>query len=449
MIATHRRITGALIASSCLFLAACGSPGPLKLSLVTSQASSGVNRALEANVDTSTDAVYAELKYEPVTDLSIDRVSGFAWSVLQKNDTKGSFRAIAAALGVPGELVKLDKNTFTFGVGGNADPSVPKSGAQMYLWVNTTGAWWSFSSGATSGGSSTACAPNAPDCSTTTPSTPLNLLSHREAMNRTISTLTTGGYNTATYSFTATSTPWSTDVVGVLNIAGIPTNMTVAFSYGENGTLTSANGPLIYVKRANGYYMVSPKDAIKRLQDPRYTSWGNATDMAAKDTMASPDSAAPRVIPITGVRYVLMQARLTAEASILLPAYTFTNDTGDVGTVIAVEDKYLVFGNSAVPGDSTVVPGTDSAPPEPIAPSEPIATIEPGEMPGLNPISDADAQKLVGLSEAEATKVATGNGWTVRIAMRDGKDFMLTTDYSDTRVNLTVTNGVVTGITVG
>jgi hypothetical protein len=70
-------------------------------------------------------------------------------------------------------------------------------------------------------------------------------------------------------------------------------------------------------------------------------------------------------------------------------------------------------------------------------------------MPGLNPISDADAQKLVGLSEAEATKVATGNGWTVRIAMRDGKDFMLTTDYSDTRVNLTVTNGVVTGITVG
>ena len=444
MIATRRHVMGAFLASSCLLLSACGSPGPLKLSLVTSQAMSGVNRAVEATVDTSTDAVYSGFTYEPIADLSIDRISGFAWSVLQKNDTKGSFRAIAAALGVPGDLVKLDKNTFTFGDAENIDATDPKTGAQMYLWVNTTGAWWSYSSGAASGGSSSACASDAPDCPTTTTIAPANLLSHRDAMNRTISTLTTGGYNTATYSFTATTTAWSTDVVGVLKIAGIPSNMTVSFSYGDNGTLMSANGPLIYVKRANGYYMISPKDAVKRLQDPRYTSWGNATDVAARDTMSSPDSGTSQVIPITGVRYVLMQARLTAETSILLPAYTFTNDNGDVGTVIAIEDKYLVFGGSAVPSPSTVVvPATDSTPPEP------IATIEPGEIPGLNPISDADAQKLVGLTEAEATKVAMGNGWAVRIAMRDGQEFMLTTDYSDNRVNLTVTNGVVTGITVG
>ena len=444
MIATRRHLMGALLASACLLISACGSPGPLKLSLVTSQAMSGVNRAVEANVDTSTDAVYATLTYEPVGDLSVDRISGFAWSVLQKNDTKGSFRAIAAALGVPGDIVKVDKNTFTFDVGENADTAVPRSGAQMYLWVNTTGAWWSYSSGAASGGSSAACAPDMPDCPTVASTVPPNLLSHRDAMNRTISTLTTGGYNTATYSFTATTTGWSTDVVGVLNIAGIPSNMIVSFSYGDNGALIAASGPLIYVKRANGYYMISPNDAVKRLQDPRYTSWGNATDIAAKDTMSSPDSGASRVIPITGVRYVLMQARLTAETSILLPAYTFTNDGGEVGTVIAIEDKYLVFGRSSVPSGSTVVvPSTDNAPPEP------IATIEPGDMPGLNPISSADAQELVGLSEEEATKVATGKGWVVRVAMRDGEGLMLTTDYSDTRVNLTVTNGVVTAITVG
>lgn len=444
MIATRRHLLGAFLVTSGLFLAACGSPGPLKLSLALSQASSGVNRALEASVDSSTDAVYSGLTYEPVADLSIDRISGFAWSVLQKNDTKGSFRAIAEALKVPGDLVKQNKNTFTLGVPAHSDSTAPVSGVQMYLWVNTTGAWWSYSSGGASVGSSQPCDPSITDCTTLPPTAPLNLLSEREAMNRTISTLTTGGYNTATYSFTATSTTWSTDVVGVLNIAGVPTNMTVSFSYGENGSLIFANGPLIYVKRANGYYMISPQDAVQRLQDPRYTSWGNATDTAVKNTMSSPDSIASGSIPITGVRYVLMQARLTAETSILLPAYTFTNDNGDVGTVIALEDKYLVFGNSAVPGDSTVVvPRTDSAPPEP------IATIEPGEMPGLNPINDADAQKLVGLTEAEATKVATGNGWTVRVAMRDGQGFMLTTDYSDTRVNLTVTNGVVTGITVG
>ena len=64
-------------------------------------------------------------------------------------------------------------------------------------------------------------------------------------------------------------------------------------------------------------------------------------------------------------------------------------------------------------------------------------------------IRDEDAQKLVGLSEEEATKVATGNGWAVRVAERDGESFMLTTDYRTDRVNLTVKNGRVTAVTVG
>jgi hypothetical protein len=445
MIATRRHFFGVLVASSSLLIAACGSPGPLKLSLVTSQASSGVNRALESVIDTSMDAVYAGWQYEPVADLSIDRISGFAWSVLQKNDTKGSFRAIAGALGLAGDLVKQDKNTFTIGVPKNDNPATSPIGSQMYLYVNTTGAWWSYSAGAMSTGSSPPCDPAVADCGIPAPVVSVNLLSERDALNRTISTLTTGGYNTATYTFTATSTQWSTDVVGVLNIAGVPSNLTVSFSYGANGVLNFANGPLVYVKRANGYYMISPTEAVKRLQDPRYTSWGNATDTAVSNAASSPDSSteASRVIPITGVRYVLMQARLTAETSILLPAYTFTNDTGDVGTVIAIEDKYLVFGNSAIPSDPTVVvPGTDTAPPEP------IGTIEP-DLPIMNPIDDASAKQLVGLAEAEATKVATGNGWTIRIAMRDGESFMLTTDYRDNRVNFTIENGVVTAVTVG
>ena len=445
MIATRRRLFGVLVASSTLLIAACGSPGPLKLSLVTTQASSGVNRALEGAIDTSKDAVYAEWQYEPAADLSIDRISGFAWSVLQKNDTKGSFRAIAGALQLNGDLVKQDKNTFTIGVPKNDDPTVQPTGAQMYLFVNTTGAWWSYSAGAMSAGSSPPCDPGVADCVSPAPAVSANLLSERDALNRTISTLTTGGYNTATFTFTATTTQWSTDVVGVLNIAGVPSNMTVSFSYGANGLLNSANGPLVYVKRANGYYMISPTEAVKRLQDPRYTSWGNATDAVVSNSVSSPDTGteASRIIPITGVRYVLMQARLTAETSILLPAYTFTNDAGEVGTVIAIEDKYLVFGNSAVPSGSTiVVPGTDTAPPEP------IGTIEP-DLPIMNPIDDAAAKQLVGLTEGEATKVATGNGWTIRIAMRDGESFMLTTDFQDNRVNFTVENGVVTAVTVG
>jgi len=64
-------------------------------------------------------------------------------------------------------------------------------------------------------------------------------------------------------------------------------------------------------------------------------------------------------------------------------------------------------------------------------------------------IREEDAQKLVGLGEDEATKIATGNGWTVRVAERDGESFMLTTDYRLDRVNLTVMKGVVTAVTIG
>jgi hypothetical protein len=59
------------------------------------------------------------------------------------------------------------------------------------------------------------------------------------------------------------------------------------------------------------------------------------------------------------------------------------------------------------------------------------------------------AQKLIGLSDDEAQKVADGLGWTVRVAMRDGEAFMLTTDFQTNRVNLTVTKGSVTAVTVG
>jgi hypothetical protein len=56
---------------------------------------------------------------------------------------------------------------------------------------------------------------------------------------------------------------------------------------------------------------------------------------------------------------------------------------------------------------------------------------------------------LIGLTEAEAQKVATELGWQVRVAMRDGEAFMLTTDYQTNRVNLTITKGSVTFVVVG
>ena len=136
----------------------------------------------------------------------------------------------------------------------------------------------------------------------------------------------------------------------------------------------------------------------------------------------------------------------TNKSSVLLPAYTFTNADGDVGTVLAIEDKYLSY------GDSEVTDGGESTPePKPIDPGSPAVVPGPAENPTapVAALDDASAKKLIGLTEAEAQKVAAELGWQVRVAMRDGEAFMLTTDFETNRVNLTIVAGSVTAVVVG
>jgi hypothetical protein len=53
---------------------------------------------------------------------------------------------------------------------------------------------------------------------------------------------------------------------------------------------------------------------------------------------------------------------------------------------------------------------------------------------------------LVGLAEDEAAKVAEGNGWTMRVAERDGEELMVTTDWQSNRVNVAVRSGRITEV---
>lgn len=59
------------------------------------------------------------------------------------------------------------------------------------------------------------------------------------------------------------------------------------------------------------------------------------------------------------------------------------------------------------------------------------------------------ADTLVGLPEDDATEAATRAGYTVRVVSRDGEGFAITMDYSPTRIDLDVDEGVVTAARVG
>jgi hypothetical protein len=438
-------------------LGSCGSSDALVLSLKSTQELSGANRSsqtLDADVADSKLAFGYDLSYKVTKDLPDLGSSATAWTVSARKETKTALRNLATSFGLPGDVVKHGKNSFSIG-------QDDKAGTGLWLSIDVSSAWWSYSSGAQMGFgtiSSSMCAPDASKevCNDNgsfgvEPPPPVNLPNKSAAIARVTKILTDAELPVSDFELTATTSDWSTEVVGTIMAEEVSTNISVYFSFGANGSVMYASGPLVELKDAGSYPIISPTDAVGRLSQMQYGLVGPTARGAADSAVSSrePGTSPPQSVEvqITGVRLGLMQTTLTNNSSILLPAYTYTNSDGDVGTVLAVEEKYFSFGDSEVSDGSEtptpVDPGTSDGSPgagtgAAVSPTNPVALL------------DAEsAQKLIGLSEDEARKVADGLGWTVRVAMRDGEAFMLTEDFQTNRVNLTVTKGSVTAVTVG
>ena len=454
----HRRFlsTVAVVAASSLLFTACGSTEPLVLSLKSSQVKSGSNRANPSSSQNAEDAKLAhalDVTYSVLNELPDLGDAATAWSVNPLKQNIGTLKKLAVSLGLSGDVVKEDKNNFSIGLD-------DKIGAGLRLFVDVSSSWWNYSSGSVGNGatSSPSCPPNA-ECADVGATTgvvtpPVNLPDEATAIARVTQLLTDSGLRVKTYAFTATRSDWSTDVVGTFMARDVSSNLEMHVSFGSDAKIMYASGPLVELKNAGSYPLVSPKDAVNRLSQLQYGLVGptarSAIDMAVSSPVTNSSTTTAVTVPITGVRLALMQTTLTNNSSILLPAYTFTNADGDVGTVLAIEEKYLSY------GDSEVTDGGEPEPdPKPVDPGSSGGS--PGVVPGeaVNPtnpvvaLDDASSKKLIGLTEAEAQKVATEMGWQVRVAMRDGEAYMLTMDYQTNRVNLTITKGYVTAVVVG
>ena len=459
----HRRFfsTVAVVATSALMFVACGSTEPLVLSLKSSQVKSGSNRADPSSSQNAEDAKLAyaqDVSYSVLNELPDLGDTAAAWSVNPLKENIGTLRKLAVSFGLSGDVVKEDKNNFSIGLD-------DKTGAGLRLFVDVSSAWWNYSSGPAGSGttSSVACPPNA-ECADAgdpvgNPAPPVNLPDEATAIALVTKLLQDAGLRVKPYSFSATKSEGSTDVVGTFMARDISSNMSLFVSFGSDAKIMYASGPLVELKNAGSYPLVAPKDAVKRLSQLQYGLVGPTARSAIDTAVSSPvvDSSAPVVVtvPITGVRLALMQTTLTNKSSILLPAYTFTNADGDVGTVLAIEDKYLSYGDSEVTDGGE--PEPEPMPVDPVSPNGDSSDGSPGVVPGsaVNPtnpvvaLDDASSKKLIGLTEAEAQKVAAELGWQVRVAMRDSEAYMLTKDYQTNRVNLTITKDYVTAVVVG
>ena len=412
----------------CLFVAStvgvtgCANEGPVQLLLASSQSQSGqVRMALEQEggpIDSVPNTVRFDVR-GPLPDLG-DRL--LAWSIGRRRKPAGELGKIAFALNIKGLVERIDDNLLVV-----KDESNPDRFANLF--VDEAGGWWTFSSGAQQ--SEPACPVPSDGCEEQQP-----LLSEGEAIRRTNQFLSRADMVPSNYPLSAVQANGSTIVTGYLTLGGIETNLATQFIFNAAGDVVSASGPMIAIAMAGRFPILTPAAAVKRLNNPSFALIGDVTRLAAASVSSSPSSlgtsSSETVVPITGVRFTLMETKLANLTHMLLPAYTFFNADGDVGTVLAITDDHLTFRERAVVSTETVpVSGGDVPPTQ------------------TQPLDENSAQQLLGLPEAEATKVAMANGWLVRIAARDGEFFMLTQDYVENRVNLSVKSGKVIAITVG
>ncbi len=383
-----------------------------------------------------------------------------SWRLKKHKATDADLIRIADVFDVSGDISSFsyDKNSRFIGAEDYSKPTVT-------TYFDGISSSWNYSASidiamssrsepsSGSSDSSTASTPVEP------PKPPKNVPTKGQATTLSEKYMSSLGVDTTALKVDVYADDWGASVTYNELIDGVPGLRYWLFTYGGEQQLQYASGPLSDVVRGPSYPTVSVGEAFKRLSDERFGVYpaeymransaampksSTSTDMAASEpSAASSQPVEPEVMTftLTGARRSVTGIYMEKYGNIMMPAYTFTNDEGDIVRVIAVADKYLSFAPVAVPEPLP----TDSTPPvtEPVPQDSAPGAAEPIA------ISQSDADTLVGLSLEEATKVAGSRGWTFRVASVDGKENMLTADYSYSRVNVSVVDGVVTAVTIG
>ena len=338
------------------------------------------------------------------------------------------------------------------------------------------------SSSGSSGADAEITAPEEPCEEWVEPSPPANVPSASEAEAKFRDLFARLGFGSDQLLIESYGDDWSAGAWAYVMVDGIRSSMTLSASFGENGRLTYAGGYLGRPEALATYPRVGTSIGLDRLRDDYAAMMGPAVGRPAiEDNMVvEPDVAVSDVptsdVPVSEVPTsddtVPPTLPPDTETVETIPEETIVPETITV-EIVGVEEEYILYWS--VDGEVYLVPGYTFVAAEdewgyrgrytvPAIPSEyldivqpPMVTepmpiepmpAEPGDD-GAIGIAPEDAEKLLGLSEAEAVEAGESQGWVVRVVARDGEEFPITMDYSTERVNLTVDNDVVIGVYVG
>jgi hypothetical protein len=321
-------------------------------------------------------------------------------------------------------------------------------------------------------------------CVVEEPQPPAGILTEDEARARVLALFDAMGVDPAGFELEVYADEWYASVTAYQLLGGTRSPVAWYFGFGAEGRLESASGVLATPVEVGPYPLVSFDDAVARLADQQF-GYGPLLRGGVADTGvavgAEPASAVGAPVPVEcdpaadcipgdsvpapeTITVTLVDARMDlwwtwdVDGTVwLLPAYTFTDSEGGLHTVAAVTDEYLVVEEPGVEplpvetGAPMPPPGTDVfVEPKPgIEDSVPTNTIRNPDDGGVAVISDAMAATLTGLGEGEAAALAETNQWEFRVVERDGELLAGTADYRTDRVNVVVTDGIVTSVFVG
>ncbi|NQW61016.1 hypothetical protein HQ459_09530 [bacterium] len=242
---------------------------------------------------------------------------------------------------------------------------------------------------------------------------------------------------------------------------GMRSPMAWNIGLGANGAVTYAQGNFLKFARGAKYPVVSTTEAVTRLGDPRYSGWfgyGAVSTKAAtaQDTATiSTEEVVVQTIRLTKVSASLTPVIASDKTLWLLPSYEYATADGSTVSALALNDKFIEqTPTSTVPdnGVDVTTPGAGSGSSGSSTGGTPAVdggVVEPAPTPQTVLPTEKDAKALVGLGEDEAVKIIEGNGWTSRIGSRDGEQFMLTEDYSTSRLTLGIEKAIVITATIG
>ena len=422
-----------LVVVSLTLVAACGSgePGVVSVGAGWSQNAASADAATS---ERSSSVAPQNIEFVLADGVFRPAERARAWRVTAPRDATSRLEGLADAFAIDGDPVTGEGGTVTIG----DDRRV-----SSWTWGGIVS--WSYESAVMRAGDATVsepCDPSAGPCDTAPPDTialPENLISTGDALVKARRILGAAGYGADQTTLVAGSSEWSTWVDVELTAGGVGSGLVGRIDFGTDGVVTSAYGQFVSLERADEYPLVDLDTAVGRLGAPMFASTPRSADASVAvdaSTGSATDSVAdaPVTVTVTGVDLVLQPVTQSEASTLLVPAYSFTSADGVVGVVLALEDKHMNTGNGGVePAPGTALP-------------EPAPVPTPDEM---TPIPQSEADTVIGLTEDEATRIAKDRGWTVRIAERDGEQYMLTLDFQMNRVNLTITGGRVTAVSVG